>query len=85
MHCERARELMSPYLDEALPAPDRSVLAAHLETCPGCARLAADWRRIARTLSAVGRERTPPSLLPRLHRALAGARPAAARRSPRPR
>lgn len=84
MHCERARELMSPYLDEALPAPDRSVLAAHLETCPGCARLAADWRRIARTLSAVGRERTPPSLLPRLHRALAGARPAVARRSPRP-
>ena len=81
MHCERVRELISPYLDEALPAQDRSVLAAHLTTCPDCARLAADWGRIARTLSAVGRERTPPALLPRLRRALAEARPAASPRS----
>ena len=35
MHCDRVRELLSPYLDEALPAQDRSVLAAHLEFLPG--------------------------------------------------
>ena len=84
MHCERARELLSPYLDEALPAQDRTVLAAHLESCPGCARLAADWRRLARTLSAVGRQGAPPSLLPRLRRALAGAQaPTSGRPLPR--
>ena len=53
MHCDRVRELLSPYLDEALPAPDRSMLAAHLESCQDCARFAADLRRLARTLSAL--------------------------------
>jgi len=84
MHCERVRELLSPYLDEALPAQDRSVLAAHLESCPGCARFAADLRRLARTLSAVGRQGTPPSLQVRLRRTLAGAQPPPSRRSARP-
>src|SRR5262245_49506591 len=71
MHCERVRELISPYLDEALPAQDRSLLAAHLKSCQGCAGRAADLRRLARTLSAVGRQRPPAGLLPRLRRALA--------------
>ena len=78
MHCERVRELLSPYLDAALPAQDRSALAAHLGTCQGCARFAADLRCLARTLSAAGRQGTPASLLPRLRRALAGAEPPAA-------
>ena len=73
MHCDRVRELLSPYLDEALPAQDRAMLAAHLDTCPGCARFAADLRRLARTLGAVGRHRSSPSLRPRLRRALAEA------------
>ena len=73
MHCDRVRELLSPYLDEALPAQDRAVLAAHLESCQDCARFAADLRRLARTLSALGRERTPTALMLRLRRALAGA------------
>lgn len=83
MHCDRVRELLSPYLDEALPAPDRSVLAAHLESCQDCARFAADLRRLARTLSALGRERTPTSLMLRLRRALAGAQAPASGRSAR--
>jgi len=83
MHCERVRELLSPYLDEALPAQDRAMLAAHLEACQSCARVAADFRRFARTLTAVGRQTTPPSLLPRLRRALADRPPAATARPPR--
>jgi anti-sigma factor RsiW len=79
MHCDRVRELLSPYLDEALPAPDRSVLLAHLASCQDCARLAADLRRLARTLSALGRERTPTSLKLRLRRALSGAQAPASR------
>jgi anti-sigma factor RsiW len=84
MQCERVRELLSPYLDQALPAQDRAVLAAHLESCQGCARLAADLRRLARSLSALGRQATPPSLMLRLRRALAGAQPPVPGRSPRP-
>jgi len=84
MHCERVRELLSPYLDEALPAQDRAMLAAHLDTCPGCARFAADLRRLARTLCAVGRHRSSPLLLPRLRRALADAELPAAERPARP-
>src|SRR5262245_33573507 len=80
MHCERVRELLSPYLDAALPAQARSALAAHLGSCQGCARFADDLRRLARTLAAAGRQGTPPSLLPRLRGALAGAEPPAAAR-----
>jgi anti-sigma factor RsiW len=84
MHCDRVRELLSPYLDEALPAQDRATLAAHLDTCPGCARFAADLRRLARTLCAVGRHRSSPSLRPRLRRALAEVELPAAERPARP-
>jgi len=75
MHCERARELLSPYLDEALAAHDRSLLTAHLASCQDCTKFAVDLRRLTRTLAAVGRQATPPSLLPRLRRALADAQP----------
>src|SRR5262249_51881822 len=49
-----------------------------------CARVAADFLRLARTLTAVGRQRTPPSLLPRLRRVLADVPPLAAGRPARP-
>jgi len=36
--CGVARELFPAYLDEALPAEERSVVRAHLVACPACRR-----------------------------------------------
>src|SRR5207253_1164502 len=37
MQCERARELLSPYLDGELSAEERRAVAAHIESCRSCA------------------------------------------------
>lgn len=35
--CERAAELVGPYIDDDLPAEARRRVEAHLLTCPACA------------------------------------------------
>jgi len=62
MQCERARELLSAYLDGELTAEERRAVAAHIEGCRTCAAEAADFERIGRTLAEAGREPMPKAL-----------------------
>src|SRR5436305_11508107 len=39
MTCRRCRRLLSPHLDNALGADERSWVIAHLAQCPACAEL----------------------------------------------
>lgn len=43
---DRWMERLSEYLDDELPAPDRSALEAHLESCDSCSAVLADLRRV---------------------------------------
>jgi len=43
---DRWMERLSDYLDDELPAQDRSALEAHLESCENCSAVLADLRRV---------------------------------------
>ena len=51
MSCQELVELVTHYLEDALPAADRARFDAHLAECPWCVEYVA---QIARTISAVG-------------------------------
>src|SRR5438552_3771389 len=55
MNCEQVKELLSPYLDNALAEEERRIVAAHLETCPACNVLLADFRHFDTLLSQLPR------------------------------
>src|SRR3954447_24437534 len=71
MQCERARELLSPYLDGELSAEERRAVATHVEGCRACAAQATDFGRIGRTLAEAGREPAPKALALRVRANLA--------------
>jgi anti-sigma factor RsiW len=73
MQCERARDLVSPYLDGELSPGERSAVAAHIEGCRACAAEVADFQRIGRTIAEMGREPTPKALALRVRAKLARA------------
>jgi len=73
MQCERARELLSPYLDGELSAPEHRAVAEHIETCRACAQEVAELRRIGRTIAESGREPLPKGLALQVRAALARA------------
>jgi anti-sigma factor RsiW len=73
MQCDRASELLSPYLDGELSADERGAVAGHIETCRRCAAMLADLRRVSHAISDAGREPAPASLMPRVRAALAQA------------
>jgi anti-sigma factor RsiW len=50
--CRQAVELMTAYLEDTLPAGDRSRLERHLEGCPHCTEYLAQLRA---TVAALGR------------------------------
>jgi anti-sigma factor RsiW len=51
MSCKELVELVTDYLEDALPAHDRARFEAHLAECPWCVEYVA---QIERTISAVG-------------------------------
>jgi anti-sigma factor RsiW len=51
MTCKELVELVTHYLEDALPADDRTRFDAHLAECPWCVEYVA---QIERTISAVG-------------------------------
>jgi anti-sigma factor RsiW len=58
LRCRQAVELLTEYLEGALPTRERARLEAHLRTCDGCR---AFLEQIRATISALGRARpTPP-------------------------
>jgi len=73
MQCERARELLSPYLDGELSAEERRAVAAHIQGCRACAAEAADFQRIGRSIAEGGREPVPKALALRVRAKLARA------------
>ncbi|HEX6394519.1 MAG TPA: zf-HC2 domain-containing protein [Acidimicrobiales bacterium] len=58
LRCRQAIELLTEYLEEALPARERSRLEAHLRTCDGCR---AYLEQLRATIAALGRARLPPA------------------------
>jgi anti-sigma factor RsiW len=44
--CNQFVELVTDYLDGTLDAQLRARVDAHLEICPGCGRVLAQWREI---------------------------------------
>jgi anti-sigma factor RsiW len=62
MSCQELVELVTAYLEDALPVGDRARFDAHLDLCPPCVEYLAQFER---TIAAIGLaapelERTPP-------------------------
>lgn len=70
MQCERAQEMLSPYLDGELPTAEREAVATHLEECRACFAVVSDYRRTGRTIAAAGREPLPSGLAERVRASL---------------
>src|SRR5262245_12844756 len=73
MQCERAREMLSPYLDGELSTEERRTVAAHLAQCRDCSAQLSDFRRVGQTLAEAGREPVPKALAARVRSNLARA------------
>jgi anti-sigma factor RsiW len=63
--CREVVELLSDYLDDAIPAPDRARLDAHLAECDGCTAALDQVRETIRvtgglTEAQVAREQLEP-------------------------
>jgi anti-sigma factor RsiW len=71
MQCERAQELLAPYLDAELEGAARASAAAHIKSCPVCRDLLEDIRRINRAVAQMGREVAPKGLASRIRSSLA--------------
>ena len=72
MNCHEARERLSDFLDEALAAPERALVRAHLDGCPNCRRELDRLRATVSLLSRVERPRAPVGFVDRV---TAAARP----------
>jgi len=62
LDCNELVELVTAYLEDALPAGERARFEAHLTECPDCVEYVAQFQR---TVAAIGLaapelERTPP-------------------------
>jgi anti-sigma factor RsiW len=71
VNCDRARQLLHPYLDRELAAPERRGVEEHLHTCVTCAAESARLEEVIDTVKAGGRHRLPPRLPSRVRAALA--------------
>jgi Putative zinc-finger len=81
MKCGDVRELLSPYLDEAVTGTEMQGLQAHLDRCPACMREYQLLRQTQQLLTSVGRVQEPADLGLKLR--LAISREAAETRRPR--
>jgi anti-sigma factor RsiW len=55
-------ELITDYLEGALPDVERRRLESHLETCPGCTEYLEQMRAVAGSLGGLREESVPPAL-----------------------
>jgi anti-sigma factor RsiW len=60
--CIEEVELITDYLEGALPEADRRRLEAHLETCPGCTEYLAQMKAVAGSLGGLREEGLPREL-----------------------
>ncbi|MEO6892901.1 MAG: zf-HC2 domain-containing protein, partial [Ktedonobacteraceae bacterium] len=66
MNCEQVEELLSPYLDKALAAEEHRNTASHVQKCPGCSALLADYSHFDTLLSQMPRVSPSPALRERI-------------------
>ena len=59
--CQELVELVTDYLDGALPAETRAAFEAHLEGCPGCVTYVEQIRETVRVTGTVGEEQLEPA------------------------
>ncbi len=55
MNCEQVKELLSAYLDNALAPEEQQTVATHLESCPECSHLFADFHHFDTLISLIPR------------------------------
>ena len=60
--CNAAVEIMTEYLEGALPAPAARRLERHLETCPGCSEYLEQLRGVADALGGFTADTLPPDM-----------------------
>ena len=53
MNCIEAVELVTDYVEGALPDAERRRLEAHLESCPGCTEYLEQMKMVARSLGGL--------------------------------
>lgn len=67
--CVAVVELLTEYLDDALPRRTRRAVVRHLATCTACSRLLAQLHDVVRRLAGLHEPVLPPSV----HEGLRGA------------
>ena len=60
--CTEEVELMTDYLEGALPAREAQRLERHLETCPGCTEYLEQMRALAGSLGGLTEESIPAEM-----------------------
>jgi anti-sigma factor RsiW len=60
--CAEAVELMTDYLEGALPDAERRRLEVHLKSCPGCTEYLEQMRTVAGSLGGLREESIPREL-----------------------
>ena len=61
--CQQVVEMVTDYLEDALPAADRRRFEAHLAGCPHCTEYLAQMRETIRLAGRI----TPEDLTPQMH------------------
>jgi anti-sigma factor RsiW len=72
--CTEEVELMTDYLEGALPAADVRRLERHLEACPGCTEYLAQMRTLAGSLGGLAEDSIPAEMRSDLIAAFRGLR-----------
>jgi anti-sigma factor RsiW len=62
LRCSELVELVTAYLDDALPPPRRAAFESHLVTCAGCAAFLDQFRQTTRLVERLCDEPLPPEL-----------------------
>jgi anti-sigma factor RsiW len=73
--CQRVVELLTDYLEGALPTDDTLALERHLASCPGCATYLDQLRDTIKATGALREQDVPPELMATLLEAFRGLRP----------
>ncbi len=58
--CQELVELVSDYLEDALPPPERTRFEAHLSFCPGCTRYVEQMRHTVQTMGRLTEDSIDP-------------------------
>ncbi len=58
--CREVLELITGYLEGALPADTREAVEAHLSKCDGCTRMLAQFRRTIELTGMLSEEQVTP-------------------------